>query len=259
MINLKFKKIRMKIISLVPSQSELIHDLNLNDELIGVTKFCFHPKHLLTEKEVIGGTKNVNISKVKELAPDFICANKEENTKAVVQELEKDFKVHLADFSTLEGALELIITYGKLFNREVEAKVVHDEITGLIHHARQELHSIPPLKVSYLIWKDPVMVAAQNTFINSMLKLFKLDNTFSHLNRYPVVSEFDLQKSDVILFSSEPYPFSEKNIQTINLNQVPYEIVNGEYFSWYGSRMKKAIPSLLKWRLALHKKIEGKC
>lgn len=254
MINLKFKKIRMKIISLVPSQSELIHDLNLNDELIGVTKFCFHPKHLLTEKAIIGGTKNVNIKKVKELAPDYICANKEENTKAVVKELKKDFKVHLADFNSIEGALELIITYGKLFNREIEAQKMHREINELIHHAKQELHSIIPLKVSYLIWKDPLMVAAKDTFIHSMLKLFKLDNNFNELSRYPVVSESDLQKSDVILFSSEPYPFSEKNIQTINLNQTPYEIVNGEYFSWYGSRMKKAIPSLLKWRLELAKR-----
>lgn len=245
----------MKIVSLVPSQTELIYDLQLGNELVGVTNFCYHPEHLMKEKTVIGGTKNVAIEKIKKLAPDFICANKEENTKACVEELRKDFQVHVADFNSIDGALQLILTYGKLFEREKEAQSLHREINSLIKEAHKALEQVASVRVSYLIWKDPLMVAANNTFINSMLDLFKLENNFKHLKRYPVVDEIDLQKSDLVLFSSEPYPFSESNIAKINLKETPYEIVNGEYFSWYGSRMKKAIPSILKWRLALDKKL----
>ncbi|MFO7702718.1 MAG: helical backbone metal receptor [Psychroflexus maritimus] len=241
----------MQIVSLVPSQTELIHDLNLNKELVGVTNFCLHPEHLRTEKTIIGGTKNVNVEKVKKLQPDFICANKEENTKATVEELSKEFDVHLADFHSIEGALDLILEYGKLFNRNLEARQLHQEITQLIAQTQAELKKTSPLKVAYLIWKDPIMVAGNNTFINSMLKLFKLDNVFSHLERYPVIDKNDLQESDLVLFSSEPYPFNKKNIKEINLANTAYQIVNGEFFSWYGSRMKKAIPFLLEWRKGL--------
>ncbi len=247
----------MKIVSLVPSQTELIHDLGLNKELVGVTKFCLHPSHLSKQKTIVGGTKNVDVKKVEALNPSIICANKEENTKACIEELNQKHQVHLADFNDIEGALELILSYGDLFNKKSKAQELYEEIHQLIAQVQKKLFELPRLKVSYLIWKDPLMVAASNTFIDSMLQLFKLENVFSELKRYPVIESNELTKSDIVLFSSEPFPFTEKHINSIQLNNTPYEIVNGEYFSWYGSRMKKAIPALLEWRLKLHHQLKN--
>lgn len=231
-----------RIISLVPSQTELVSDLGMESSLVGVTRFCVHPEHLRKEKERVGGTKRVSFKKIKDLRPDLILCNKEENTKEMVAELEMIAPVHVSDVSTIEDSLELISQYGVLFGKELEASDLIKIIQQKISKLQLQLENVAEKTVLYFIWKEPYMVAGRNTFIDSILSLNKLRN-ISPKPRYPEIAMEEIEKlsPDLILLSSEPFPFKnehKKEFSTLNAN---VEIVDGEFFSWYGSRLLKAM------------------
>jgi ABC-type Fe3+-hydroxamate transport system substrate-binding protein len=239
---------QLRIISLVPSQTELLFDLGLDEEVVGITKFCIHPKEEVAQKEKIGGTKNLNIEKIRSLNPTLIIANKEENEKQQIEELAKDFPVWISDVIDLQSALEMISTIGKMTGKEKEAEKLNRKIT--------ENFSAPfaPLrlkKAAYLIWQNPLMVAGNNTFINDMLQRCGFKNCFQNLNgNYPEISAAQLQQAnpEVILLSSEPFPFQEKHVEDFRKICPAAEIVlvDGELFSWYGSRLLHAPPYFQK-------------
>ncbi|KFC21358.1 ABC transporter substrate-binding protein [Epilithonimonas lactis] len=228
----------MKVVSLVPSITETLFDLGLtSSEIVGRTKFCIHPKELVKDVEIIGGTKNLNIEKIKALKPDLIIANKEENVKEQVEELMKDFKVLLTNVETLEDNYYLIKQLGHLFGKEEKAQ--------LFNLKTYEAFDIPKsenkLKVAYLIWKDPYMTVGSDTFISRILEELGFENLFKDQKRYPEVQLEDLKEADLIFLSSEPFPFKEKHIaeiQNVCINQ-KIMIVDGEAFSWYGSHLAK--------------------
>lgn len=228
----------MRVISLVPSITETLFDIGMtSDEIIGRTKFCIHPKELVKDVEIIGGTKNLNIEKIKALKPDLIIANKEENVKEQVEELMKEFKVLVTDIETLEDNSELLKQLGKIFNKEKIA----DEINLKTYEAFNIPKSENKLKVAYLIWKDPYMTIGGDTFISRILEELGFENQFKNQKRYPEVQLEDLREADLIFLSSEPFPFKEKHIkeiQDICVNQ-KIMIVDGEAFSWYGSHLAK--------------------
>ena len=232
-----------RIVSLVPSQTELLCDLGLEDHIVGITKFCVHPHHLLTSKTIVGGTKQVKYDKIKALNPDIILCNKEENAKDMIAELEKITAVHISDIYTLEDTFNLIAMYGALFNTSEKA----DTIVEGIKKSKSEFDdfiAIKPFKtVAYFIWKSPWMVAGNDTFINHLLGQNKLDNIFSNVNRYP---EVDVENNnitpDLVFLSSEPFPFKKEHIKEVQIYFPDSKIlvVDGEMFSWYGSRLLKA-------------------
>lgn len=228
----------MKVISLVPSITETLFDLGLtSDEIIGRTKFCIHPKELVKNIEIIGGTKNLNLDKIKSLKPDLIIANKEENVKEQVEELMKDFKVLVTNVETLEDNYYLIKQLGYIFGKEEKAQ--------LFNIKTYEVFDIPKpeksLKVAYLIWKDPHMTVGGDTFISRILEELGFENLFKDQKRYPEVQLEDLKEADFIFLSSEPFPFKEKHIAEIQNICVDQKImiVDGEAFSWYGSHLAK--------------------
>ncbi|WP_316835142.1 helical backbone metal receptor [Pedobacter nutrimenti] len=234
-----------KIVSIVPSQSELLFDLGLGDEVIGLTKFCVHPENRFKEKVKIGGTKKLNIELIRSLKPDLIIGNKEENEQSQIELLMEEFPVWMSDIYDLEGAKNAILQIGELVNREPEAAylnhLIHAGFTDLQVLALQNnLHK----KVAYLIWKDPYMFAGQNTFINDILMRNGLQNVVK-ISRYPEfgLSELAELEPDLIFLSSEPYPFKEKHLEEVR-EMVPgarVMLVDGEMFSWYGSRLVKAV------------------
>jgi ABC-type Fe3+-hydroxamate transport system substrate-binding protein len=241
---LHIKATPKRIVSLVPSQTELLVDLGLETSIVGVTKFCVHPNRLRKEKTIVGGTKEVHFNKIKALNPDIILCNKEENTKEMISELEQIAPVHISDIYTLEDSLELIKMYGDVFDVVEKAESISDEIT-VKRKAFQEFQiEKPKLKVAYFIWKNPWMVAANQTFINEILSLNNFENVYQDVNRYPEITLPELKEKqiDVILLSSEPYPFKENDRN--DFQQVCPDakvlIVDGEAFSWYGSRLSKA-------------------
>ena len=227
-----------RIISVVPSQTELLYSLGLDQEVIGITKFCVHPQHWFRNKTRIGGTKKLDIDKIKTLKPDLIIANKEENTKEQIEQLAKEFPVWISDINNLNNALIMIGKVGEIVNRSKKAST----LINSIRKSFDELNENNSLsKACYLIWKDPYMTVGEDTFISNMLSYSGFENAFKHLNRYPVIAISDIQSSgcEVILLSSEPYPFSEKHVKELKdqLPGIDILFVDGEMFSWYGSRL----------------------
>ena len=228
-----------KIISLVPSITELLCDIGLQDQLIGVTKFCIYPKTIFGAKEKIGGTKNINIKKIIALAPDLIIANNEENVKEQIEELAQLFNVYVSCVDTYKAALQMILDVGQITNTKAATETICSNIeTGF---KRLPFAPAPPKKVAYLIWKDPYMTVGGDTFISDMLRAAGFKNMYENNKRYPVVTLQELQKNqpDLIFLSTEPYPFKEKHVKEMQQLFVKTTIVlvDGEMFSWYGSRM----------------------
>lgn len=231
-----------RIISLVPSQTELLYDLGLGDRVVGITKFCVHPETWFSSKARIGGTKKVDFAKVRALEPDLIIGNKEENERKDIDLLGKEFPVWMSDIRDLDAALEMISTVGGLTGTRMRANEINARIsTGF----NSLLPIAPTLTVAYLIWREPYMGAGHGTFVNDMLKRCGLINVFDEGDaRYPEVSDQALAEADpdIIFLSSEPYPFKEKHIADINMicPGTPVRLVDGELFSWYGSRLAQA-------------------
>jgi len=226
-----------RIISLVPSQSELLWDLGLREELVGITKFCIHPMELHESVTRIGGTKTLNIDKIRLLKPDVIIGNKEENEQGQIEALQKEFNVWMSDIYTLDDSLSMIEGIGELVNKKGEAK----KLTTLINTSFKQLkHSHKT--VLYFIWKKPYMVAGRATFIGHLLEKIGLKNCIEeHNSRYPNLSLDDIVNvnPELIFLSSEPYPFKETHVKELQ-KQLPNArilIVDGELFSWYGSRL----------------------
>lgn len=237
-----------RIISLVPSLSELLIDLGLKNRLIGRTRFCIHPSSKIDDIPVIGGTKNPNIAKLQKLEPDFILANLEENRKQDVEALRKLTHVEVTNINTIAEALDTISDLGQKLG-------VEEKSASLVSEIRKVLSQKPetnPIKTAYFIWRDPWMVAANHTYIYDVMKEYGLVNVFGNQNRYPEITLNHLQSEapELILLSSEPYPFKEKHIEEIQ-SACPnsrIELVDGEWFSWYGSRMLPAFTNLTHWR-----------
>ncbi|KAF2516832.1 ABC transporter substrate-binding protein [Flavobacterium salilacus subsp. salilacus] len=236
-----------RIVSLVPSQTELLFDLGLEDRIVGITKFCVHPYHLKSTKKIIGGTKKVHIEKIKLLQPDIIIANKEENTEEIVTALREVAPVWVSNIITVQDSLDMIAALGQLFAVRTQAQQWIDKINHAVADFNNFMQGREVQKAAYLIWKNPYMAAGGDTFINEMLKLNKFTNIYEDRGRYPeiIIQKMRIQGDpDVVLLSSEPYPFKEEDAFEIGrfTHHAKTVFVDGEMFSWYGSRMVKAFP-----------------
>jgi len=250
---LQFTETPKRIISLVPSQTELLVDLGLLDNIVGITKFCVHPKDLRKQKMSVGGTKQIDLDKIKSLAPDIILCNKEENTKEIVAQVSEIAPVHVSDVATLDDATSLIIEYGKLFDKELATQHIVSEIDKKLNYFKSNNFDQIKRKCLYLIWKKPYMTIGQDTFINYLLELNGFESTIKK-DRYPEVTLEELKAPEYILLSSEPYPFKEKHIKEFQEHtDVEILLVDGEYFSWYGSRLLGAFDYFNKLQLQLKK------
>lgn len=239
---LQFQHPPNRIISLVPSQTELLVDLGLRTNIVGVTKFCVHPKELRKEVAIVGGTKMVDFDKIRSLRPDIIICNKEENTKEIVEQCTEIAPVWVSDIYTVEDSMEMISNLGEIFSVKEMASEISKKIDFEMKQFSNWLENRSVRNVAYLIWKKPYMAAGSNTFINAILRLNKFENIFSEANsRYPEIELEDLKAADLILLSSEPYPFKEIDVQELKKAlQTEVFFVDGEYFSWYGSRLQQA-------------------
>ena len=228
-----------RIISLVPSQTELLHYLNLGDEVIGITKFCIHPKKWHEAKTIIGGTKNVDIEKVRGLKPDLIIGNKEENSKADILKLKEFAPVWMSDIYTLEDSLDMILQVGQLTNRAPQSLELIEKIKSEFNDLKEITTNFPRTSTLYFMWHNPSMIAGNRTFIGDMLDKCGLENV-ANIERYEELKKD--KEVDLVLLSSEPFPFREKHIKEYQ-SRFPKAnvcIVDGEMFSWYGSKLKEA-------------------
>lgn len=240
-----------RIISIVPSQTELLFDLGLEMTIIGITKFCIHPAEKVRSVTRVGGTKKLNMELIRKLKPDLIIANKEENSREDIELLIKEYPVWISDIVTLENAFEMIKGIGRITGTQHQADSIVKSISCAFDKLDKELRQTPLrlYSAAYFIWKNPYMAAAGGTFIDEILKRMGLKNAFQH-SRYPVLTKEAVKSAgpDVVFLSSEPYPFGEKHIKEFQ-EMCPGSkilLVDGEVFSWYGSRLQSSPAYLLK-------------
>ncbi|MBO2009412.1 ABC transporter substrate-binding protein [Siccationidurans soli] len=233
-----------RIVSLVPSQTELLFDLGLGKKVIGVTKFCIHPAEARMHATIIGGTKNFDFEKIAALKPDLIIGNKEENYQTGIEQLATKFPVWLSDINNLPDALDMIRRVGFIAGAKEKAEGLAAEIDASFSTLIPTQDKAAPVTVAYFIWRKPYMVAAQGTFIDDMLCRIGFTNAFALQTRYPEITAEQLAAAAPhrILLSSEPYPFGNKHIAEFQAicPDAQVEIVDGELFSWYGSRLRKS-------------------
>jgi len=229
----------MRIVSMVPSQTEWLFDIGLAARIIGKTRFCIHPDNGLEHAAVIGGTKKLNLQRIRALQPDLIIGNKEENERLQIESLRAEFPVWMSDITTLEDAFWMMRQTANITGRTSEAE-------PLVLNIESSLAALPTVTKGtalYLIWRAPWMAAGTQTFINEMLEKACYHNVLS-ISRYPTLSLDDITAlaPDNVLLSSEPYPFKEKHIAELKelLPQARIVLADGELFSWYGSRLLKA-------------------
>ena len=223
-----------RLVSVVPSISELLVDFDLEKQIVGVTRFCIHPYRLRSQCKNIGGTKQLKLDEINSLKPDYIFANKEENIKEEIEHLAKNFNVILTDINELKDNQNLIEEIAQATGKETLGHEISKQVSDSLKVAENAFNQ----SVYYAIWHNPTMFAGKQTFINSVLTHCGFLNACEQ-NRYPAVDLHTLKKADLVLLSSEPFPFKEKHLseyQTIADNKAI--IVDGEVFSWYGSRLK---------------------
>ena len=249
------EKIPSRIVSLVPSLTEALCAMGLEEQLVGVTKFCVHPAHIRGAKVVIGGTKNVRFDKIEALRPDIIIANKEENTLEIVAQLERLCPVFVTDVKNIEDNLRMLQTFGELFNRRSEAAIWCARITSAQNELSRIAENLEPKKAAYVIWREPWMAAGSGTFIDSMMKLNRFINIFDQ-PRYPefALESLALPDPEIILLSSEPFPFKDEHAFEIGRHTHHSRIifVDGEMFSWFGTRPARA----MHYFMQLHSRIK---
>lgn len=225
-----------RIVSLVPSQTEYLFHLGLKHQVKGVTWFCIHPKEEVSGIEKVGGTKKLKLEKIRNLQPDLILANKEENFKEDIEALRTEFPVWTSDIVTVDDAFNMMLSVGDLTDRQIQAA----ESVNQIKESFKSLKSLEGT-VLYLIWKEPWMGVGKNTYINSLLEKIGLTNVLGQNERYPEISKKRIGElnPDFIFYSSEPFPFKKEHMQELikTLPDSKHVLVDGEMFSWYGNRM----------------------
>ncbi|MFK7755369.1 MAG: helical backbone metal receptor [Flavobacteriales bacterium] len=239
-----FSKAPQRIVSLVPSQSEFLYDLGLGKGLVGVTKFCVHPEHLRKESVIIGGTKQIKVDKIKALKPDLVVANKEENTKEDIKQIKEFCQVYVSDIKVPEDAISMMSDVASLLRMPFSEQPYLEALAKLKAEKNDRGSAL------YLIWRNPYMAAGGDTYINRMLELCGFKNVLKNELRYPELDEAKLVElnPDWVLLSSEPFPFKEKHIAELQvlLPNAKIELVDGEAFSWYGSRILPAVDYLIE-------------
>ena len=239
---LNIPKTPSRIVSLVPSQTELLVDLGLRKKLVGITKFCVHPESLRSEVAVVGGTKTIHLDRIQQLSPDIIICNKEENTAEMVEQLSSIAPVWVSDIYSVAESLGMIKMLGELLNVSEKSSELIVGIKNEMQSFQEFMRAKPLMKAVYIIWKNPYMAAGKNTFINELLRLNNFENiALDYNSRYPEISVDKMKEANVVLLSSEPFPFKENDVLLLQEELgVKVKLVDGEYFSWYGSRLQEA-------------------
>jgi len=227
----------MRIVSLVPSLTELVCALGLADRLVGRTGFCVHPREIVRNIPKVGGTKTVRLEAVRALAPTHVVLNVDENRKETADAL-AGFVPNLVVTHPL-GPLDNLALYrrfGEVFDRVREAQALCAKFQEAYDAVRAD--SPAPRNVLYLIWKDPWMTVSRDTYISRTLDLFGLRTVPAvSSERYPKLADLHATGADLVLLSSEPYRFRERHrAEVASLTGRPTLLVDGEMTSWYGPR-----------------------
>jgi ABC-type Fe3+-hydroxamate transport system substrate-binding protein len=245
-----FEAAPRRVVSLVPSLTETFFALGCAQALVGVTDYCVHPEQGVAALPKVGGTKNPRVDDILALRPDLIIANKEENRRRTVEDLEAGgARVFVTYARSVHAAVEEIGTLGQLMGAEATASLIVERIEEAWVVARSRLREPRP-SFAALIWKSPYMAVGDDTFAHALLAESGGANAFAaSQGRYPRVEEADLVTADpdIILLPTEPYAFAEPDrLELARLDckaarDGRIHIVEGELLSWYGPRIGSAL------------------
>lgn len=241
-----------RIVCCVPSLTEFLFDLGLEEEIVGITKYCIHPASKVKKKTTIGGTKKLNSAAILALKPDLIIANKEENKQTQIDDLAIHFPVYVSEIKDFNSALEALSAIGEITGKASTAIQIVSSIQEQYEQFQKPAKS---LDVAYLIWRKPYMTCGGDTYISDLLAKAGYNNVFKNKLRYPQIETEELIKANpqLILLSSEPYPFNQKHFDALyEETGIPVAFVDGEKFSWYGSKMLFAFAYFEKLSEAVH-------
>ncbi len=245
--------------SLVPSLTELICELGLAAHLVGRTGFCVHPRDVVRRIPKVGGTKDVNSERIRELLPSHLIVNIDENEKPTVDKLAR-FVPNIIVTHPLAPRDNLVLyrLLGGIFGCTERAEELCIEFERAYDDVIAACRARPRQKVLYLIWHKPWMTVSRDTYISRTLALIGWDTLPAVANaRYPEI-ELDaalLAEADHILLSSEPYRFRERDVAALEKLLPPaarrkVRLIDGEMTSWYGSRAIQGLAYLKDFRLA---------
>ena len=254
----------MRIVSLVPSLTECLFELGLGPFVVGRTGFCIHPADQVRDVAKVGGTKSIDIEKVRDLSPTHVVVNREENPRDPVDQIRQFVpNIVVTDPVTVGDNILLYRQLGEVFNVMAAAERLVTRFETV--HQRLLSQNFSSLRLIYLIWRDPWMTVASDTFISQMLAqagMLTVPDTTARgplpdAARYPEITEEQMAnaKPDLILLSTEPYRFQESHCELIRridgLDATPCRLIDGEMTSWYGPRAIKGVEYLNDFRLAL--------
>jgi len=233
-----------RIACLVPSITELVSALGLGGRLVARTQFCIHPAAALKAVPAVGGTKKVNLAKLKALAPTHVILNVEENTREMEAAI-REFVPHVIVTypKRPEDNPPLYRLIGGIFGKAAEAEALAEKFEAAYRRLLALKPGLPRRSVLYFIWKNPWMGISRGTYIANALALVNWQ-VLGHREGvdYPelALTPALLGEAEVILFSTEPYPFKEADLDEFAREQeCPREklrLIDGEYASWYGPR-----------------------
>jgi ABC-type Fe3+-hydroxamate transport system substrate-binding protein len=241
-----------RIVSLVPSLTETLVDLGAEDRIVGLTKFCVHPEHLRRERKRIGGTKGVHVGDIMDLQPDVVIANLEENEAQDVMALEiAGIPCWVCDVRSVERAFRLLSDLGRLVGCEQEGAALEREVRESWLQHREDVR-IDAHKVAYAVWRNPWMWAGSDAYIQDVLRWWGW-SPWPDEPRYPKYDLDDLIRASIeeVFLPSEPFPFKAEHAK--ECGPLSTRLVDGEMFSWYGSRMRR-VPAYLKETFLAHPK-----
>jgi len=246
----------MRIVSLVPSLTELVCELGLAGQLVGRTGFCIHPANVVRDIPKVGGTKIVNLEKLRALEPTHVILNKDENLRETAEALAA-FVPNLLITHPLapEDNLALYRQFGTAFGREREAEALCARFESALQAARKQKH--PERRVLYLIWKDPWMTVSRDTYVSRMLALFGLQTLPEFAAaRYPKLRDLEVAGTELVLLSTEPYRFLERHRKELQQRlRLPVQLIDGEMTSWYGPRAIEGLRYLSEFTVRLQREL----
>jgi ABC-type Fe3+-hydroxamate transport system substrate-binding protein len=235
-----------RIVSLVPSLTELLFELDLGAQIVGRTGFCIHPRHAVRRVPKVGGTKDVAVDRVHALAPTHLVVNIDENRRETVDALARDAP-HVIVTHPLapDDNLHLYRMFGAIFGRREQADALAARYVAARDALRAAVAAMPDERVLYLIWRKPWYTVARSTYVSAMLDLARWRTVPAvSLPRYPVLADDapEWHDADRVLLSSEPYAFRQRDASALAATlrnrggSTPVTLIDGAMTSWYGSR-----------------------
>lgn len=239
----------MRLVSLCPSLTELVHDLGAADQVVARTKFCIHPEPWVSGIEAVGGTKNPRIDRIVALAPDLVLMNEEENRAEDARALaDAGIAVHSTMPRNAHDTAEMVRSIAQAIGRVGDGERIATDIERRAARVQRDSAALAPLSYAYFIWREPWMTINDDTFIAAMLAMAGGRNVFGGLgDRYPTVTVDQLRAAapDVVFLSSEPFPFAPKHVQELvtatGWSSDRFALADGEMLSWHGSRTPAGI------------------